>query len=141
MSKFEFLHLHILTPPSQRFGIFGQLGRHGVRSIICTNHAGRADVQTVPQSPTFTFWCVPQDQPFRRIPNGTCHATDRIGPFSPCTNSGTSMPSVTRKIQRSVWGNKPSPSSKLLLSPLRKLNLSTGFVRSGRRLSSMTVPC
>ena len=40
------LRLHLLTCRSIRFDMFGEAERHGVRSVICTNHAGRSDVQS-----------------------------------------------------------------------------------------------
>ena len=42
----EPLRLRLLTRPFPRFGTFGGLARHGVRSIIRTNRAERTDVQT-----------------------------------------------------------------------------------------------
>ena len=112
VTTLKLLRLCFLTCPLQRFGTFGELTRHGVRSIIRTNRAERIDVQTARQCPTFTSWCVLADQAFRKIADA-CYPIDRIGPFSPGTSSGPFFTSVVRGAQRCVR-NLPPPLSLFL---------------------------
>ena len=60
--RFNPLRFHLLTRPSPRFAMFGGAVRRGVRSVVRTGHAGRADIHTVRQSPIFISWYVSPDQ-------------------------------------------------------------------------------
>ena len=100
-AKFKLLRLHLLTCRSPRFGMFGEAERHGVRSVICTNHAGRSDVQTARQSRIFTSWCVP---PISRFGEFLIELVplDRIGSFSQGFSSSSFITWVVRGNPRSV---------------------------------------
>jgi len=51
----------LLTRLSERFGIYGEVARRSVRSVIRIQWIKRADEQTVRQFSTSTSLCVPQD--------------------------------------------------------------------------------
>ena len=81
--------------------MFGEAERHGVRSVICTNHAGRPDVQTARQSRIFTSRCVP---PISRFGEFLIELVplDRIGSFSQGISSSSFITWVARGNPRSV---------------------------------------
>jgi len=88
-----------------------------------------ADERIVRQCSTFTPWCVPRRQLFRRIPDETSDAIDRTGSSSLRSGSGRFMLRLPREIPRSARETSTSTLLCIILRFFFRLNPFTDRVR------------